>query len=67
MRKAFTIQSRKHCSAHKNGMINFLFHLITAYIIPGMLLGFTLCFFFQTVPFREKLKEYTLARRFPLE
>lgn len=63
MRKAFTIQSRKHCSAHKNGMINFLFHLITAYIIPGMLLGFALCFFFQTVPFREKLKEYTLARR----
>lgn len=63
MREAFAIQSRKHCSAHKKSMINFLFHLITAYIIPGMLLGFALCFFFQTVPFREKLKEYTLARR----
>ena len=63
MQEAFTIQSRNIALLTKNSMINFLFHPITTYIIPGMLLGFALCFFFQKVPYREKLGEYILARR----
>ena len=44
-------------------MINFLFHLITAYIVPGMVAGFGVCFFFLTIPDCQALKKYILARR----
>lgn len=44
-------------------MINFLFHLITAYIVPGMVAGFGVCFFFLTIPDCQSLKKYILARR----
>lgn len=58
-----TFTTRK-CQYIKNSdMINFLFHLITAYIVPGMVAGFDVCFFFLTIPDCQALKKYILARR----
>ena len=44
-------------------MLNFLYHLLTEYIVPGMMFAFSLCLFFLSVPEREKLKSYVFARR----
>ena len=41
-----------------------LFHsLLTAYMLPGLILAFGLCFFFVVVPFRRGLGGYRMARR----
>lgn len=44
-------------------MMIFLYQLITAYIIPGMMLAFGLCLLFLTVPQRTGLKNYMFARK----
>lgn len=44
-------------------MLNFLYHLMAEYIVPGMMLAFSLCLFFLSVPEKEKLKSYVFARR----
>ncbi len=41
-----------------------LFHtLLTAYVLPGLILAFGLCFFFVVVPVRRGLGGYRMARR----
>lgn len=42
-------------------MLNFLYHLMAEYIVPGMVLAFSLCLFFLSVPEKEKLKSYVFA------
>lgn len=44
-------------------MLIFLYNLLTAYIIPGMMLAFGICLFFLTVPDKEELKNYVFARK----
>ncbi len=44
-------------------MLIFLYHLLTAYIIPGMMLTFSLCLFFLDVPKKKELKNYVFARK----
>lgn len=44
-------------------MLNFLYHLLAEYIVPGMMLAFSMCLFFLSVPDKEKLKSYVFARR----
>ncbi len=44
-------------------MFTFLYNLIAAYIIPGMMLAFSLCLFFLYVPKKEELKNYVFARK----
>lgn len=41
----------------------FLYQLVTAYIIPGMMLAFALCLLFLTVPEKKGLKNYIFARK----
>lgn len=44
-------------------MQTFIYDLFSAYVFPGMLLAFGLCFLFVAVPKREGLKNYILARK----
>lgn len=44
-------------------MLIFLYHLLAAYIAPGMMLAFSLCLLFLSVPGKEKLKSYVFARK----
>lgn len=44
-------------------MLIFLYLLLTAYIIPGMMLAFSLCLFFLAVPKKKELKNYIFARK----
>lgn len=44
-------------------MLIFLYNLLTAYIIPGMMLAFGICLFFLTIPDKEELKNYVFARK----
>lgn len=44
-------------------MLIFLYNLLTAYIIPGMMLAFGICLFCLSIPEREKLKNYVFARK----
>ncbi len=44
-------------------MFIFLYHLLAAYIAPGMMLAFSLCLLFLSVPDNEKLKSYVFARK----
>lgn len=44
-------------------MLIFLYNLLAAYIIPGMMLAFGICLFFLTIPDKEELKNYVFARK----
>lgn len=44
-------------------MLIFLYNLLTAYLIPGMMLAFGICLFFLTIPDKERLKNYVFARK----
>ena len=44
-------------------MLTFLYNLIAVYIIPGMMLAFSLCLFFLFVPKKDELKNYVFARK----
>ena len=44
-------------------MLIFLYNLVTAYIIPGMMLAFGICLFFLSIPEKGGLKNYILARK----
>lgn len=44
-------------------MQTFIYDLFSAYVFPGMLLAFGLCFLFVYVPEKEGLKNYLLARK----
>lgn len=44
-------------------MLIFLYNLLTAYLIPGMMLAFGICLFFLTIPDKEGLKNYVFARK----
>lgn len=44
-------------------MQTFIYDLFSAYVFPGMLLAFGLCFLLVAIPRREGLRNYVLARR----
>ncbi len=44
-------------------MLIFLYNLVAAYIIPGMMLAFGACLFFLSVPDRDGLRNYIFARK----
>lgn len=44
-------------------MLIFLYNLLTAYLIPGMMLAFGICLFFLTIPDKKDLKNYVFARK----
>ncbi len=44
-------------------MLIFLYNLLTAYIVPGMMLAFGISLFCLSIPEKEKLKNYVFARK----
>lgn len=44
-------------------MQTFIYDLFSAYVFPGMLLAFGLCFLLVAIPKREGLRNYVLARK----